>query len=134
MSSYKVVGFSEVSGSISVEYDVNFPSINVDIPLDENGLYITGEALDKYIQGFIPTWHLDRLAKLKAGISNASEIQSLVQEPTNTVVVPAQTMTDEEIANQQMWEQVNFERKLGNALVKFGLLETNPIEIPVAAQ
>lgn len=35
------------------------------------------------------------------------------------------------VANQQMWAQVEFEKKLAAALVKFGVLINNPTTIPV---
>jgi len=38
----------------------------------------------------------------------------------------------EKFANAVMWEQIAFEKKVATALVKFGVLESNPTEVPVA--
>jgi hypothetical protein len=106
--------------------------INIDLPIDENGLYITGTALEDYIRGFIPVWHFERLEQIKVGIANATEIQALVQEE-QTVQSQNTALTPEQIQNAKMWEQYEFEKQIGDALVKFGLVETNPASIPTAA-
>jgi hypothetical protein len=44
-----------------------------------------------------------------------------------------QTPIDPEVeANLKMWEEVQFEQKVGNALVKLGVLTTNPTTIPTS--
>ena len=53
----------------------------MDIPLDENNHFITGDALDAYITGMFPAATLARMQALKAGIPNAAAIQSLVVQP-----------------------------------------------------
>lgn len=89
MATYKIVSFNELHGQIEIQYDVNYPPVCVDLPL-ENGLFLTGDALDAYIQGFIPVTHIDRLNTLKNGVANANEIQALVQPidslPTDSTV------------------------------------------------
>jgi hypothetical protein len=128
---YKIISFDASSGTIVVRYRDDMAPINIDLQLDENGLYITGTALEEYIRGFIPVWHLERLDRLAAGVPNASEIQALVQE--EQTVQPQNTeLTPEQIQNAKMWEQYEFEKQVGNALVKFGLAESNPATIPVA--
>lgn len=125
---YKIVNFDETNGSVVINYNPNMPNINVDIPLDENGLFIVGEELDNYIKGFIPTWHLERIEKIAQGIPNADQIKALVEEPP---IEEVPTISEEAIANSEMWEKIYFEKRIGDALVKFGVLESNPVNIPV---
>ena len=85
MANYEIVKFNEATGSILVSYKDNgetFVTYNVDIPLDENNHFITGDALDAYITGMFPAATLARMQDLKAGIPNAAAIQSLVVQPT----------------------------------------------------
>jgi len=82
--SYQIIGFNKHSGSVLVKYHYDGDHIatyNVDIPLDESGLFIVGEQLDRHISGMFPLGVLDRMSKLKAGIPNADVIQSLVVQP-----------------------------------------------------
>jgi hypothetical protein len=127
---YKIISFDPTNGAIVVRYRDDMAPINIDLQLDENGLFPTGSALDEYIRAFIPVWHLERLDRLAAGVPNASEIQALVQE--EPVVEPLEVVPTPEIENAKMWEEYEFEKQVGNVLVKFGLIETNPVQIPVA--
>jgi hypothetical protein len=128
---YKIISFDSSNGSIVIKFSENMSPVSVDLPLNENGLYITGEELDEYLKGFIPTWHIERLARIQAGVANASDIEALVEtEPEETTA--QEILTEQDIANAQMWGQIEFEKQLGAALVKFGLLESNPSTIPVA--
>jgi len=92
--SYKIVGFNEQSGSVIVKYHYDGDHIatyNVDIPLDDNGLFIVGEQLDRHISGLFPIGVLDRMSKLKAGISNADQLQALVVTPLPTSTLSGST-------------------------------------------
>jgi hypothetical protein len=141
---YKIIHFDEVSGSIVVKYDENMSPINIDVPLNDEGKYVVGEELDSYIRGFIPVWHIERINKIAAGIPNTAEISALVQPELNEQLPVQQTIgaavavsdpvpvDPSAIANAEMWERVQFEKQLGDALVKFGLLQQNPVNIPVA--
>jgi hypothetical protein len=42
-----------------------------------------------------------------------------------------QTIDPEVEANLKMWEEVEFQKRVGEALVKFGIVSTNPMVIPV---
>lgn len=75
---YKIVKFNRQDGQIFIEYDAEFPPIVIDVPIKDD-LFIVGQELHDYIQGFIPVWHIERLRKLKAGITNYQEIEALVQ-------------------------------------------------------
>lgn len=129
---YTIRGFDEQTGSITVEFhDVG--TWNLDLPI-ENGMYPEGEAFEKFIQGFYPSWVIERRNTIKNGIPNANSIAALV-EPLiqNSTTVP-NTMFAEDYLNAQMWSDVEFERKLSAALVKFGVLDSDPTAIPVAAE
>lgn len=129
--SYKIVDFSPSAGQIIVEFRPDMPTMALDIPLNEEGLFITGEELDTYISGFIPTWHYDRLDKLKAGVTNADAIEALViRAPVVEAPVLAGTAGIDE--NALMWEDLEIERKVASILVKLGVLETDPTVIPVS--
>jgi hypothetical protein len=105
MSTYVITKFDEAAGQIIVRFDASVPPIAVDLPI-ENGLYPTGEALDTYVKGFIPTWHVERLNTIKAGVSNASEIAALVvPEAEQTFFAQeqadAQAMQEEQLASDK---------------------------------
>jgi hypothetical protein len=104
----------------------------VDVPINSDGLFITGQELDEYIKGFIPTWHLERLEKLKEGISNVNDIANLVEavpSPQESIIAAAEVNK-----NAEMWREVQFEQSVAKALVKFGVLESDPTAIPVTPQ
>lgn len=130
MVDYKIIGFNPESGQLKVEYGPELNIMVIDVPIVD-GLFMAGEELISYIQSMIPTWHLERLEKLAAGIPNADSIAQLVQPAS---VLPDSPVDPQELANQQMWAQVEFEKKIAKALVKFGVLETDPMAIPVSAQ
>lgn len=131
MSNYKIISFNESAGSIVVEFDPTMANLAIDVPLNNEGLFITGEELDAYIKGFIPTWHIERMQKLSAGVPNANEIASLVE----TVPVeeePNVPMGNEVTDAERMWQQYQIEKQIAQVLVKFGVLATDPTEIPVS--
>lgn len=129
---YKIISFDQSTGSIVVRYREDMSPINIDLPLNDDGLFIVGEELDTYIKGFIPVWHLERIDRLSQGIANSLEIEKLVQpeeavDPTTAIEENLQA-----IENAKMWEQVQFEKQIADVLVKFGVLPNNPVTIPVA--
>jgi hypothetical protein len=134
MAAYKVLEFNKNSGQLIVEFATGLTPLAIDIPI-KDGLFIEGNELDEYVQGFIPTWHLERQAQLNAGIPNASAIEQLVPQ-TEQVVLPTTLTPEQEQAaeNTAMWEQIQFEKKVAAALVKFGVLASDPTSIPVSEQ
>lgn len=90
--SYTIENFNEATGSIIVSYannGIKFARYNVDIPLDENNLFIVGEQLQNHIMGLFPLGVLSRMEALKNGIANASEIQALVVTSQTSTSEPA---------------------------------------------
>lgn len=130
MSTYKVLEFNENTGQLVIQFAQGLAPLSIDAPI-ENGLYITGEALDNYVKGFIPTWHLERQAQISAGVANVEEIKALVEQ-TAGVEVPT-TLTPEQQqaeANAKMWAELQFEQNVAKVLVKFGVLASDPTAIP----
>jgi hypothetical protein len=132
MAIYKILSFDKYTGSLVVQFAENIPPLNVDVPINEAGFFITGQELDQHIQGFVPTWHIKRLEKLKSGIPNVAEVESLV-DPAQEVTLPSiPQASDQAIANSQMWQELEFKKNVAKVLVEFGVLDTDPTQIPAA--
>ena len=117
MANYKIIGFDKQTGVLTVSYDDSMAPVGIDVPIDENGLYITGESLDTYIQGFIPTWHLERVNQIASGIANEAQIESLVE------VTADQTSIQEGAISQAQLDQNNkLENEIVRILIKHGVL------------
>jgi hypothetical protein len=92
---YTIQKFDVATGQATVKFDSGPNKFGVDIPLNAEGLYITDEELQAYINGFEPRDFNERASKIAAGIPNASDITALV--------VPAEdepSLTPEQIAEQ----------------------------------
>ena len=80
--SYKIRIFDIPSGSILISVHnsggTEIGSLNIDLPMDSDGLYLVGTPLDNYIKGFIPESHYNRLETVGGGVSNASAITALL--------------------------------------------------------
>jgi hypothetical protein len=85
MANYIIRSFDQTRGSIVVEYEGH--NINIDLPL-VNGLYPTGAELDNHIQAYLPVEWIQRLNTIAAGISNSSDIASLVVPYPTQVSAP----------------------------------------------
>jgi hypothetical protein len=78
---YQITSFDEKTGSITVAYRHNGEIVGIwgiDVPIGEDGNYITGEELEQRIMSQYPSWVIERMERLKAGIPNANVIASLV--------------------------------------------------------
>jgi hypothetical protein len=131
MISYQITSFNPSFGNISVLFkkdDVVIASYNVDVPLTDAGLFITGEELNNYLLGMFPQHVIDRKNKLEAGIPNAADIASLVVPIEETATAQVTEISEQ----QQAWFEIENEKRVAKALVKFGLLATDPTEIPAA--
>jgi len=88
MITYKIIGYN--NGSIIVQYikgDTVLATYNYDVPLTPDGLFITGEELDRNLTAMMPTAWADRIDALERGVANEDEIKALVQvtvEESNT--------------------------------------------------
>lgn len=121
---YKIIDFNENTGQIVIEYGDDYSSLAIDLPI-EDGVYIVGAKLNEYIKNMIPVWHFDRLNQIKAGIPNSEQILSLVQSSDKPVA---------EINNEyQRLEQQKFENFFIEAALKYGVINIDPRQIPVAS-
>lgn len=130
MATYKVVNFDENTGQLVIDFALGMAPITVDVPI-KDGLYITGEELDAYVQGFIPTWHIERQTQISQGIANTNALKALVEQTADTEIPAISPNLAEEQANLKMWADLQFEKDVAKTLVKFGLLESDPTAIPV---
>jgi hypothetical protein len=131
MISYQITSFNSDFGNISVLFKKDnavIATYNVDVPLTDDGLFITGEVLNSYLLGMFPQHIIDRKNKLEAGIPNASVIASLVVPIEETATAQVTEISEQ----QQAWFEIENEKRVAKALVKFGLLATDPTEIPAA--
>jgi hypothetical protein len=131
MAAYKVLEFNKNSGQLVIEFAVGMAPISIDVPI-KDGLFIVGLELEEYVQGFIPTWHLERATQLNTGIPNSADLEQLAETQPEIELPTVLTPEQEQAAkNAAMREQVQFERKVAAALVKFGVLTSDPTDIPV---
>lgn len=123
---YTIVRAAPETGQIEVQYTENgkaFGVYIVDVPIVD-GAFLTGQALHNEIMHRAPTWAIEREHAVKTA-TGFDAIEALVK-------TPAVPLIDKEArANAEMWMQVEYEKKLAKALVKFGLLESDPTTIPV---
>lgn len=116
---YTIKKFYRATGQITVQFDNFNQEFAVDLPLDANGLYVTGADLETYINGFAPTDFINRGQQVAAGIANAADIAALAQE----VIEPA---TPEQIATQiadsEAAKANEIEKYVKAALIKNGVI------------
>lgn len=118
---YKIVGAHKEIGQIEVQYTENgkvFGVYALDVPVVD-GAFMTGQALHDEIMHRAPTWAVERSQQIQSA-SGFDTIAALVQKPD------APTIDPEARANAEMWEQLQYEAKLVKALMKFGVLQSDP--------
>lgn len=122
---YQIIHANSETGQIEVLYKQNgnpVATFAIDVPI-VNGVFLSGDALDCEIKQRAPIWIIQRkqeLASAKGFNSIAALVEPLPETPIDT----------QESANSEMWAQVEFEKKLAKALVKFGVLQSDPTTIP----
>lgn len=116
MSEYKIISFNEVTGQIIVDYADNMAPIVIDVPI-VNGLFLSGDELNTYITGFIPTEFIERQNQLKQGISNSDEIKSLVAEQVNNNNQSGDNADELRIQFEQQLKE-----KIEDVLIQHGLI------------
>jgi hypothetical protein len=77
MNTYKIRQFDKTNGQILVEFE-SLPIVAIDLPVVD-GKYPEGSELDSIIQGFFPSWIIERKQILSQGVSNEAYIESLVE-------------------------------------------------------
>lgn len=109
---YVIKHFIEETGQLTVDFDGHVFSI--DVPLNQDDLYVTGEELDAYIKGFAPTDYINRNNKIAVGIANSAEIKALETEP-----LPSPTQGSSDVEEVQA---VQIENHVKAALIKLGVI------------
>jgi hypothetical protein len=93
---YKIRKFDINFGQISVEYfsdDGTYSQeYSIDLPIKSDNTYPIGSELAEIINSMAPNFNYERIVKINAGVSNASDIQNLV-EP-HPVVAPVQQIEE----------------------------------------
>lgn len=123
---YKIVRATRSVGQIEVAYfdgEKHLGTWALDVPV-QDGQFLTGDALAAEIMHRAPTWVVER-EQAVATATGFNQIEAIVQE------LPQTAFDTEAQANARMWEQVQFEKRVAKALVKFGVLQADPTEIPV---
>jgi hypothetical protein len=131
MQTYKIVSFNKDTGSIAVEFAPDMAPAYIDLPIKDDGTYPVGTELDEYVQGFIPTWFLERKVKIAQGIANEAAIQALVVEPTPPKSFEMPDNAIETDLALKMWSDVQAEQQFAKMAIKFGLLTEDPTKIGV---
>jgi hypothetical protein len=80
---YKIRKFDIDFGQISVEYfsddGLYSQEYSIDLPIKSDNTYPIGVELEEIINNVAPNFNYDRIIKINAGVSNASDIQNLVE-------------------------------------------------------
>lgn len=127
---YQIIRATREIGQIEVAYKHNGKVVGIyaiDVPV-ENGEFITGEPLEALIQHSAPVWIAERETAV-AQAQNFGVIEAAV------VPLAAQDLptppTSQEIEQAQALVKAEFEKKVAQALIKFGVLESDPTAIGV---
>lgn len=121
---YQIVKATPEIGQIEVLYkdgDKPLGVFAIDVPVVD-GAFLTGEALHEEIMHRAPTWMTQREQEVQTA-AGFDAIAALVQP------IQVDEATSEQQANAAMWAQVEFEKKVAKALVKFGVLQSDPTAI-----
>lgn len=126
---YKIINFDENLGSLTVKFIENSLPCIIKVPINADGFYIVGEELTKYIESHSPTTLIERNTKVAKGIPNAEELKNFVVEDKLKDTELPITSTLEQMNNQKMWEDIQYEQKIAKVLVKLGVLSSDPTKI-----
>lgn len=113
---YTIKQFNPFTGQLIVEFDPVAGAFSIDIPLTQDGLYVTGDALAQYINGFEPKDFINRKQIIAAGIPNSAEIAALAE---SVYEAPTQTVDTTAIDNARMLE---LEKYVKAILIKNGII------------
>ena len=116
---YTIKQFNPYTGQLTVEFNPAVGAFSIDIPLTQDGLYVTGDALVEYINGFEPKDYIDRKQKVAAGIANSAEIAALA-ETVYTESDPTEAAAAR-IAIEQA-KAAEMEKYVKASLIKYGLI------------
>ena len=116
---YTIKQFNPYSGQITVEFGPVAGTYSIDVPLTEDGLYVTGDALVQYINGFEPRDFIDRKQKVAAGIANSAEIAALAE---SVFEAPAEADIEAAQAAAEAQKAAELDKYIKAALIKYNLI------------
>ena len=121
---YQIIRANAKIGQIEVAYkDTNQNIVGIyaiDVPVVD-GNFLTVDELHKEIIHRAPTGAVTREQEVKTA-TGFNQIMALVQPMNESDPVAEE--------NARMWEQFAFEQRIATILVKFGVLQSDPTEIP----
>jgi hypothetical protein len=129
MMEYKIIRATRETGQIEVQYSKDGEPVGtfaIDVPVFNN-IFMTGDALNTEILNRAPVWVHNRKAEVK-NATGFELIEALVQPP---VALKQDLESEQARANTEMWAKVEFEKQVAEALVKWGVLQSNPTSIDV---
>lgn len=135
---YTVTRFDNENKIVFVEFeDGAWAEIRLINPLPK-----TTEELESRIKQFAPPVEaIEARINPDADLSYINDLVGVEQITSRLQLTPSQelnssnaeqTIDPDVEANMKMWEELEFQKKVGDALVKMGIVSTNPTEIPVA--
>jgi hypothetical protein len=127
---YQIVSAKAEIGQIEVLYKQDGLAVAVyaiDVPI-VSGAFLTGSELDAEIKRRAPVWINARKQEL-ANATGFDKIAALVV-PLSNSTTPEND--DVNVKNTEMWEQIEFDKKVAAALVKFNVLAVDPTKIEVS--
>lgn len=118
--SYKVIRVDQDAKCM----DVEFTAEGIDPIVVGVRLPMLNEDVDSVIQSFAPhsVWS-----------PQVIEYAEVIVGKSGEYIAPTPELLQQEMENAQMWAQVEFEKRIAKALIKFGLLQSDPTAIGVTA-
>jgi hypothetical protein len=116
---YTIKQFNPYTGQLIVEFDPAVGTFSVDVPLTQDGLYITGDDLTQYIAGFEPRDFIDRRQKIDAGIANSAEIAAIAE---SVYEAPAEVDIEAAQAAEEAQKAAALDKYIKAALIKYNLI------------
>lgn len=127
---YVITKFDEATKTIQVSFEDNsWAQIRLTNPLPKNQ-----EELENIIKDYAaPIESIEAIVSPDADLSYIKNIVDKEQITTRKTIKSTenQVLDTETEANALHWEQVNFKKEIADVLVELGLLESNPVKLPV---
>lgn len=128
---YKITKFDNQLKIVDVSFDDGtWAQLRLSNPLPKNQ-----QDLEMLIKDYAAP--IEAIQAQQSPDADLSYIENLVDKEFETtrksLFNPEVTMNidEETLANSQMWEEIQFKKQVGKVLVEFGLLSSNPAEIPI---
>lgn len=130
---YKITKFDKENNLLSVVFDDGgWADIGLRNPLPKNI-----KELESIIKQFTaPKETIEARVSPDADLSYIEEIIGIEKESDRFSLINPDPelppeLSEESQKNLEMWEDINFQKKVGDALVSMGIIQSNPSIIPV---